>query len=49
MDVNTYSIDPGFKHVSNNQFYIPTEVQGKPGVNSLTGAKLDAHQAINDY
>ena len=24
-------------------------MQGHPGVNSLTGAKIDAHKALNDY
>ena len=43
---NIYAVPEDYKNVTYDQFYIPSEVNGEPGVSRLTGEKVDAHEAL---
>ena len=47
--MNLYGVAEDQRSISYEQFYIPTEVNGEEGVNSITGSKLDAFEAIYDF
>mmetsp|Transcript_6434 Transcript_6434/g.8614 ORF Transcript_6434/g.8614 Transcript_6434/m.8614 type:complete len:122 (+) Transcript_6434:2602-2967(+) len=49
MKMNLYSIDENFKQVSNDDFYVPAEVNGEAGINRVTGEKVDATKALYEY
>ena len=49
MAITIYSLASNFKQVSSDQFYVPSEVNGKWGINVLTGEKIDAHKALYEY
>ena len=47
--VNIFAVTENFKEISNDEFYIPTEVNGEPGIDFITGEKLDAHKALYEF
>ena len=47
--VNIFAVTENFKEISNDEFYIPTEVNGEPGISTFTGEKLDAHKALYEF
>ena len=49
MTVNFYSTASNYKEVTFDKFYVPTEVNGLPGENLITGEKIDAHKALYDF
>lgn len=49
MDMHVYSIGSNFKEVSFDRFYVPTEVNGEPGIGLISREKVDAHAALYAY
>ena len=49
MTVNMYSTASNYKAVTKDKFYVPSEVNGMPGENLITGEKIDAHKALYDF
>ena len=47
--VNLYAVDEFYHELTYDEFYIPVEVNGEPGVHALSGEKEEAHHALYAY
>ena len=47
--MNLQGAPENLRDLTYDQFYIPVEVNGQPGINRMTGEKLDAFEALYDY
>ena len=47
--MNLQGAPENLRDLTYDQFYIPVEVNGQPGINRMTGEKLDAFGALYDY
>ena len=47
--INLQAVPENTRDLTYDQFYIPSEVNGQPGQNRMTGEKLDAFEALYDY
>ena len=49
MEVYIYALDGNYRDVSIDKFYIPAEVNGEPGIDMITGEKIDAYKALDEF